>query len=291
MSDEFKRSFKNTIGISSHITFEKGVASDFTFNLRAETVIIHSSCDILYVMIRDTCVYINKGDFLLLDPFTPFSIISNPEKTPQTYNMLSFRATTDSWKKTSSFFFPNDTLILKQADARYSPFSSLFGRIAGLISGFPEEGAKVPFSELLVLHGCVELLCAGMISELGWHELPSPVFESWDVFENAFAFVCGNLSSDISLDEISARSGLSTFYFSHKYKEVFGNTVMRDVTKLKLYKSVAMLIQSNASISEVAADCGFGSLATYCSIFKKYYTFTPMAMRRKKSILTNNNGG
>lgn len=291
MSDEFKRSIKNITGISSHVTFVRGIASDINFDFRAETVIIHSTCEQLYVMVRDTCVNVLRGEFILIDPFTPYSIISNPEKDPQTYELLMFRATTDQWSKSSCFFFSNGSLILKQSEARYTSFASLFGRIAGIVTGFPKEGERLPYSELLVLHGCAELLCADMISEFGWHEIPSPVFESWDIFENTFAFVCENLNSDISLDEISARSGLSTFYFSHKYKEIFGNTVMRDVTKLKLYKSVAMLIQSNASISDVAIGCGFGSVATYCSIFKKYYTFTPLAMRRKKSILTNHNGG
>ncbi|MBO4325998.1 MAG: helix-turn-helix transcriptional regulator [Clostridia bacterium] len=285
MAEEFSRSIKNISGVSSHINFRSAQASDIRFRMEAETVIIHSTCDTLYVMVRDTCLRVGKNSFLLIDPFTPYSVISNPEEAAQTYDLLSFRATTDPWDKSACFFFANGTVVIDRSHPSFERFSQAFANITGTVSKFPKDSQKPPFHSLLALHGYTELLASVMASELGWHELPSPVFEAWDIFENSIEFICENLGSDLSLDEISARSGLSTFYYSHKYKEIFGNTVMRDVNRMKLYKSVAMLIQSDASISDIALGCGFGSVATYCSVFKKFYTFTPMAMRRKKTLL------
>ena len=287
MAEEFTKSIKNISGITSHYGFKSTSASGVHFTLGAETVIIHSTCSELFVMIKDTCVKVHRGEFLLIDPFTPYSVIYNPEAEEQTYEQLSFRATTDQWNKTSCFFFAKGIFKLGPQDPEYADFCLAYANVIEVISRFPKDNSRPPFTELLKLHGLTEMLAAMMISDLGWHEIPSPGFEAWDTYEPAVSFVTENLGSDISLDDISVRSGLSTFYFSHKYKEIFGNTVMRDVNRLKLYKSVAMLIQSTDSISEIASACGFSSVATYCSVFKKFYTFSPLAMRRKKTILRN----
>ena len=284
MSADYLKTAKNISGISSNISYVRDVASGTDFSLRAETVIIHSLKDRLYVMTRDNCHTVERGNFIAIDPFVPFSVIVHPERPPQEYEMLAFRATTDSWNKTSCFSFDSDFITVNAGDRVYAEFSEAYSKVVDAVSRL--NGSDAPsLSGLLNVHALTELLCALMIDTLSWHESPSPVFEAWDIFQGSAEYVCGNLASDLSLDEISARSGLSTFYFSHKYKDIFGATVMRNVNRLKLYKSVAMLIQSNASISDIALSCGFGSVATYCSVFKKFYTFTPMAMRRKKSLL------
>ena len=141
MSDEYKKKKKNITGISSHITFIRGVASDINFDLRAETVIIHSTCEMLYVMVRDTCVNLLRGEFILIDPFTPYSIISNPEKDPQTYELLMFRATTDQWGKSSCFFFSNGSMVVNQSDIETNPHAIILsgsGARAGPIETRPQ---------------------------------------------------------------------------------------------------------------------------------------------------------
>ena len=105
MAEEFTKSIKNISGITSHYGFKSTSASGVHFTLGAETVIIHSTCSELFVMIKDTCVKAHRGEFLLIDPFTPYSVIYNPEAEEQTYEQLSFRATTDQWNKTSCFVF------------------------------------------------------------------------------------------------------------------------------------------------------------------------------------------
>lgn len=285
MSAENLKIAKNISGISSNISYIRDVASGINFSVRAETVIIRSLSEQLYVMVRDTCHTIEKGNFIAIDPFISHSIIVHPEKAPQEYEMLALRATTDSWERKSCFSFGSAVTTINAGDRYFGDFSTAFSKVAEAMSALDANGnASLP--RLLSVHALTEMLCALMIDSFSWHENPSPIFESWDIFEDSIKFICDNLSSDLSLDEISAKSGLSTFYFSHKYKEIFGTTVMRNVNHLKLCKSAAMLIQSNASISEIALSCGFGSVATYCSVFKKFYTFTPMAMRRKKTLLS-----
>ena len=181
MAEEFSRSIKNISGVSSHINFKSAQASDIRFRMGAETVIIHSTCDTLYVMVRDTCLRVEKNNFLLIDPFTPFSVISNPEEPAQKYDLLSFRATTDPWDKSSCFFFANGNVVIGEDHPSYERFSQAFANISGTVSKFPKDSQKPPFHALLALHGYTELLASVMASELGWHEIPSPVFEAWDI--------------------------------------------------------------------------------------------------------------
>lgn len=286
MPEKYLRSYNRASGITSHFSFEKGTAAGTDYRVTADTAIIHATGEKLFVMVKDSCEALDAGDFLIINPFLPFSIVDHPEKPGQTYEMISFRATTDTWNRSTCFLFDAGRTHITSSDPVYNGFLRSFSDITDTAALLPGTDGDCSLSQLLQLHGRVELMAAVMTGELGWHEAASSLSAEWDVFELPLGYICANLGSDLSLDDICAQSELSPFYFSHKFKELFGITVMKYVNLLKLYKSVAMLIRSDTCISDIARECGFGSVATYCNVFKRVYTLTPLAVRRRKAVIS-----
>lgn len=61
-------------------------------------------------------------------------------------------------------------------------------------------------------------------------------------------------------DEIAETLGLSTSYFQHTYKKIFGISVHQDLIKARVEHAARLLQGSSDSVSEIAAQCGYESL-------------------------------
>lgn len=81
-------------------------------------------------------------------------------------------------------------------------------------------------------------------------------------------------------DEIAAKLGLSTSYFQHTYKKLFGISVHQDIIKARIEHSARLLQGSNSSISEIAATCGYENLEHFSRQFKKIKGISPQKFRK-----------
>lgn len=83
----------------------------------------------------------------------------------------------------------------------------------------------------------------------------------------------------ISLEAAASRVGLSKFYFSKIFKQHTGQTFYDYLCFLRIQASVDLLKNTSASISEIAASCGFATLSSFNRIFRKYQKCTPTECR------------
>ena len=88
-----------------------------------------------------------------------------------------------------------------------------------------------------------------------------------------------NLYANLSLDELAALCHLSTSSFKRKFKEVFGDSPKKYITKKKVEKAAALLKSDNLRISDIAYDVGFDSLATFNRNFTNIYGKSPTEYR------------
>ncbi len=85
-------------------------------------------------------------------------------------------------------------------------------------------------------------------------------------------------SESITLERISAESGLSEKYLCRIFKEYTARTIMDYVNESRIEKACAMM--ESASVTEAAFSCGFNDLSYFCKTFKKYKGMTPSAYRK-----------
>jgi AraC-like DNA-binding protein/ligand-binding sensor protein len=92
-------------------------------------------------------------------------------------------------------------------------------------------------------------------------------------------YIWENYTRKISLKEIADASGLSAPYFSTIFKDEMGENLSNYLNRLRVEKASAMLTESELSLSEIAAACGFEDQSWFSKIFKNYTGNSPGKFR------------
>lgn len=82
-------------------------------------------------------------------------------------------------------------------------------------------------------------------------------------------------NSELSNEILASQSGISEIYFRRLFKEMFGTTPKQYILGLRIKKACKLLMESSASVSEIAEECGFSSVYHFCRSFKENTGLTP----------------
>lgn len=93
-------------------------------------------------------------------------------------------------------------------------------------------------------------------------------------------FVDSNLGSEISLEHLAAAAGLSRRHFARSFYQELGKTPHRWLMQERLEKAKKLLAGSNASICEIAENCGFSSQSHFTTTLKQATGMTPHRWRQ-----------
>jgi AraC-like DNA-binding protein/ligand-binding sensor protein len=88
-------------------------------------------------------------------------------------------------------------------------------------------------------------------------------------------FIWENYTRKISLQEIADASGLSAPYFSTIFKDEMGENLSNYLNRLRVGKARDMLTETDLTLCEVAAACGFEDQSWFSKIFKSYTGISP----------------
>ncbi|MDR0323687.1 MAG: helix-turn-helix domain-containing protein [Treponema sp.] len=94
-------------------------------------------------------------------------------------------------------------------------------------------------------------------------------------------FILENFTRKISLKEISAVAGLSPPYFSTIFKEEMGENLSKYLNRLRVEKASRLLLETDMSLSEIAACCCFEDQSWFTKIFKAYIGISPGKYRNQ----------
>lgn len=90
-----------------------------------------------------------------------------------------------------------------------------------------------------------------------------------------------NFSKISSVDELCLRFNISQRNLERLFKKELGLSPIGYVKRVKLQKAQALLTESNYSVSQISAMCGFASFAYFSKEFKYAYGQTPSDYRKK----------
>lgn len=99
--------------------------------------------------------------------------------------------------------------------------------------------------------------------------------------ERVMAYIEENLASSLQLEKLAEVANFSKYHFSRIFTHTIGVTPAVYVNQRRLQKSIAYLTETDKTILEIAALCGFESISTFNTSFKKYFQDTPRAIREK----------
>jgi len=95
----------------------------------------------------------------------------------------------------------------------------------------------------------------------------------------ASEFMIQHYAENLTIDQLAMESGISQFHFIRLFKKQFGITPYQYLINLRLNAAAANLKNTDLSIKEVAAKCGFVNTGRFSVIFQKHFGLTPTKYR------------
>ena len=127
----------------------------------------------------------------------------------------------------------------------------------------------------------VHLLVSGLLSSVETEQADRPVIS--DILYRAMAFLADNYNSGLSLKKTAKAAGTNEFYLSRLFNQQLHMDFRKYVNLLRMDKAKQYLRQRNASVEEIAFECGFSSLRTFDRVFLQFSGCTPREYRKGAS--------
>lgn len=100
----------------------------------------------------------------------------------------------------------------------------------------------------------------------------------------ATAFLHANLHRNVTIAEAAREACLSPFHFHRLFTAFHGNTPHRYLTGLRLERARALLRNSDRRVADIAIECGFESLGSFATLFKRTFGITPGSIRKNEEV-------
>lgn len=100
------------------------------------------------------------------------------------------------------------------------------------------------------------------------------------LMQDAARYIRTNYTKDLSLESVAAHVSISPTYFSKKFKSSTGFGYKEYLINVRIQAAADMLLETNASVSEIAEKCGFNSSDHFGNAFKRAKGVSPLKYRK-----------
>lgn len=157
----------------------------------------------------------------------------------------------------------------------------MFGQMIGAMFDVadPDDPAAGLFFESTLLS-----LVALLVMESGKHKIKPPQrggLAPWQV-RRATEMIAQSEGPNVSLNELAAGVGMSTFHFCRAFKQSTGVAPHRYQTRLRLERAQALLADRRLSIIEVALSVGYDTPQGLARLFQRELGISPREWRRRR---------
>lgn len=105
------------------------------------------------------------------------------------------------------------------------------------------------------------------------------------VYDSA-KYINTNYSYDLTVGELASAQGMCTGYYRKMFAKYLGVSPSEYLIRLRLQNAELSLIQSNMSITEIAASVGYSDPLYFSRLFKKHYLMSPTEYRYQNTCIT-----
>lgn len=102
-----------------------------------------------------------------------------------------------------------------------------------------------------------------------------------DRMENISRFIEANIERPLYLTDVARNAGMTGVTFSRYFRSRTGKTFPDYVNELRVARVCRLLAETEDTISEIAWNCGFDSMANFQKQFRRIHGCTPKAYRQK----------
>lgn len=99
--------------------------------------------------------------------------------------------------------------------------------------------------------------------------------------KHALELIENHYNTTITLDQLSKAAGMSAKYFCKFFQDMTHKSPMNYLNFYRIERACFQLLNSDASIIEIAMNCGFNDLSYFIKTFRKYKGITPAKYRKQ----------
>ncbi|WP_340395389.1 AraC family transcriptional regulator [Paenibacillus sp. FSL E2-0177] len=100
-------------------------------------------------------------------------------------------------------------------------------------------------------------------------------------------FIEDNLDQEINLETLAEVSNFSKYHFSRVFSAITNKTPMTYLTERRLHHAITYLETTHKTMLDISTLCGFSSISSFNSSFRKLFKTTPSEMRRSRQEHSN----
>lgn len=124
--------------------------------------------------------------------------------------------------------------------------------------------------------------CINMILTMVFRKMALPMRNDMELNRELLAQIRMNCASDLSLEYYAEKCGYNSAYFSRLFKQVNGVTFTEYVSQCRLEKASRLLLETDRTVENIMAECGFADRTRFFKLFANRYQMTPMKYRKSK---------
>ena len=107
----------------------------------------------------------------------------------------------------------------------------------------------------------------------------------------ATAYLHASCDRGVTIAEAARAACLSPFHFHRLFTRFHGVTPHRYLSRLRLERARALLRASERSVIDVATECGFESLGSFTTLYKRTFGVSPGAAKKQESRIAGDRSG
>jgi len=111
-------------------------------------------------------------------------------------------------------------------------------------------------------------------------ERTAPPFQEQPLLAEVFGLIDARYAEPISLADVASAVGRSSSYLTTFVRRLTGRTVVEWITERRMAKARRLLLQTDASLSNICIQIGYRDTNGFIRLFRRLYGMTPGEWRR-----------
>lgn len=105
---------------------------------------------------------------------------------------------------------------------------------------------------------------------------------NWSTLTQVLVAIQSSLDGDVSLPTLARMAGVSPWQLQRAFTAALGESPRACVERLRLERAAFRMLVQDASLLDIALDCGFQSAETFTRAFRRRYGQPPQTWRRQR---------
>lgn len=245
-----------------------------SFHYHDEVELLACKCGVISAVVDNTKYTLHDGEVLFLNARVPHETYCEADQSQSMF--IQFRIEgflqnpSEKLSKYLSYLRRNTT---RSVQIIQNP--AILDSMCAILK--EQEHKQAGYVNLIYAN--VHTICGMLAREKIFSDDGETDIQSLQKLLPALIYIDENYSGELSLDDVSAASGLNKYYFCRLFKKACGIGFSEYLNLVRVSKAEKMLRKTDKTVLEIAFDTGFSSVSYFNSIFRKYKGCTPTACR------------